>query len=184
MRLRRSGHVVIALALAGSACGDSTGPQIELTQQETAELFTAIYEVFGDFAEFSRANPGVSLSLMGIADDINETVGCPQGGSALVTGTENSTLTTFDLDADLDFSDCGSRGFIIGGGLNFSGSGTSTETSFAVDLTISGDLAVETDDGRSGACTTELDFSLEASATASSFSASGSICGANFSVST
>jgi hypothetical protein len=181
MRFRRLAPVVMALALVASACGDdATGPQIELTQQETAELFAAITAIFADFAELSAVNPGLSLSLMGIADEINETRTCSQGGSATATGTVDETETTIDLDVDVDFTDCGSQGFILGGALNFAGSGTADETSVELDLTIGGDLDVETEDGRTGACALELDFAAAATQGGLSFNASGTICGESF----
>jgi hypothetical protein len=181
MRFRRLGPVVVALALVASACGDdTTGPQVDLTQQEIGNLFAAISAIFADFANFSAANPALSLSLMGVADDINETVTCPQGGSADVTGTVNETVSTFDLDVDLGFNECGSQGFLIGGSLNFDGSGSATETTAEIDLSMSGDLEVETEDGRSGVCTVDLDYSINVSQSSVSFSASGHICGESF----
>jgi hypothetical protein len=181
MRIRRFAPAILAFALVVPGCGDDGGPQLDLTQQEIGELFTAIAEIFEGFADFSMANPGVSLSLLGVLDDINESITCPQGGNAAATGTENSTAGSFDFDADVDFNGCGSRGFTLGGGLNFQGSGTETETTLEADLEISGNLEVETEDGRSGGCNVSLDYSIALSQSGSDFSVSGSICGHNFS---
>lgn len=184
MRFRRIAPAVVALALAAGACGDdATGPQIELTQQEIGELFAAIAEIFDGFANLSVANPGVSFSLVGVLEDIDETVSCPQGGSATAQGTANETETTFDLDVDLGFNECGSQGFVLGGSLNFDGSGSASDTEVHLDLSISGDLSVKTD-SRSGTCTMSLDYSIDATQSGFDYSVSGSICGQNFNQST
>jgi len=184
MRFRRVVPLALALTLA-AACSDDGGPsdQVKLDAAETQSLFLAINAVFSGFADFSAANPGLSLSLTGILEDINETVACPDGGTASVTGTDNSTTNTIDFDADLDFNDCQSQGFTLGGGLNFNGSGTGSDTGFSLEMSISGDLTVETDDGRTGGCSWDVNYDIDASGTSVSFSVSGSICGESFSYS-
>lgn len=182
MRIRRLAPLVIAVALVSSACGDSTGPQVELSDAEIGQLFAAINGIFTDVVgNFSVANPALNFSLMGVSDVIDLTVTCDGGGTAAVTGEENSTGTSFDFDADIDFTDCVSEGFTLGGGLNFSGAGTATETSVTLEMTIDGDLLVETGDGRAGTCTMDLSYDLELTGTTLNLTTSGKVCGKSFS---
>jgi hypothetical protein len=178
MRITRLIPFVAVLTLV-PACGDDGAEQIQLTTNEKQQLFVAISDIFGQLAGFSVASPGLSLSLAGVLQDINETVSCPQGGTASVTGTDNSTVSTIDFDADLDFNSCGSQGFTIGGGLNFSGSGTETETGFSLTIGINGDLQVDTG-SNSGVCTWDVDYDIDVDGESLVFSVSGSVCGDSF----
>jgi len=182
MRFRRVVPLALALTFA-AACSDDGAPadQVELSQTEIQSLFLAINEVFTGFADFSAANPGLSLSLASVLQDINETVECPDGGNAVVTGTDNSGTSTIDFDADIDFNDCQSQGFTLGGGLNFNGSGSGSDTGFTLEMTIGGDLDVVLEDGRTGGCSWDVGYDIDAEGTAFSFTVSGSICGETFS---
>jgi hypothetical protein len=179
------GAMVLAASLA-AACGDDGGPgeQIELSNAEVTDLFTAINTIFGEFAGFSVANPGVSFSLAGLAVAIDESFNCPDGGSVDITGNDNSTASTIDFAVTTGFNSCQAEGFTIGGDLDFDGSGSYSETSLSLDMTITGNLSVETDDGRSGTCTWDIEYSLDLTDTTIDYAVSGSICGQNFSYST
>jgi len=181
MRLSRITPFALALVLTVAACGDDEGgAQLQLTDQETAELFAVIGGLFDEFLQFSAANPGLNLSVSGLLVDINESADCPEGGSVSATGTDDSDENTLDFDADLDFNACQSEGWTLGGGLNFVGNGTSTETTLSVDLGISGTITAETPEGGSGSCTWDLDYSLDVDGEQVDFAVSGSICGRSF----
>jgi hypothetical protein len=170
-------------------CGDDNGgsEQVELSQAEQGELFLAISEVFEEIAlnpvSAARANPGLSLSVAALLVDIDETVSCPQGGNTAVTGTVDEGTTSASFDVDFDFNDCQSREFTINGLLNYGGTASETETSVSLDLTMDGSLSVLTPSGASGSCTMDLTYSFDFdfNSGAVSGSASGSICGQNFS---
>ena len=180
--------VAVAVAMA-VGCGDDNGggEQVELSQAEQGELFLAISEVFEEIAlnpvSAARANPGLSLSVAALLVDIDETVSCPQGGNTAVTGTVDEGTTSATFDVDFDFNDCQSREFTINGLLNYGGTATETETSVSLDLTMDGGLSVLTPSGASGSCTMDLTYSFDFdfNSGAVSGSASGSICGQNFS---
>jgi hypothetical protein len=182
MRFRRAVPLALVLTLT-AACGDDGAPadQVELSQAEIQELFLAISSVFSEVADFSVANPGLSLSLASVLQDINETIQCADGGNASVTGTDNSGTNTIDFDADIDFNDCQSQGFTLGGGLNFDGSGTGSDTGFTLEMSIGGDLAVALEDGRNGGCSWDVSWDIDAEGTAVAFTVAGSICGEDFS---
>jgi hypothetical protein len=180
--------VAVAVAMA-VGCGDDNGggEQVELSQAEQGELFLAIQEVFEGIAlggvSAARANPGLSLSIAALLEDINETVSCPQGGTTVVSGTVDEGTTSASFDVDFDFNDCQSREFTINGLLNYGGTASETETSVSIDLTIDGGLSVLTPSGATGNCTMDLTYSFDYDFSSNTVtgSASGSICGQNFS---
>lgn len=181
------GAVVVAAAMVG-ACGDDDGgtgggTQVEITATESAALLDAIFGVFSEVA-FSGAAPGMSMSVAGLAEAINETVSCPQGGNVSVTGDVTETTTSASFDADFDYNDCGSEDFVINGGLGYAGDLSSTDTSISLQLDMDGTLNVETPSGNTGSCTIQLSYDLDIDFSgqgSGSGTVSGKICGESFS---
>lgn len=196
MRFPRLSAAATALVLVAGACGDSTGPQVELSDAEVEILFEAIADVLAEVGApgvgFHQAGltgqdprlPGLFLSSASMPPvSFNATVGCAGGGNVTVSGSGNDNVTgetgSFDFDIDEVFNECVTEGGItVDGNLNLTGEGESTETSGSVSLDVEGNLTVTTPDA-SGSCRLDYGFSASFTGTSFNFEIHGTICGRN-----
>ena len=189
MRLMRVVPLAVALTLVAGACGDSTGPQVEMTDAEIELLFEAISEVLAEAdvplflheTSLSRIQPQMSSLFLSSASQppvsFSASASCDEGGTFSVSGSGNSDETSFDFDIQEIFNDCDAGDFTIDGDINIDGNGTSTESSADIEMNVDGNLTVETEDGRTGACRLDYGFTLTSSGTSFTFEIHGTICG-------
>ena len=166
MRFPRFASVAVALALMTGACGDSTGPQIELSQAEAEELFDVLDEILGglDFGVgFSQASPrlpGLMLSSAGMPP-VNESSSCTGGGNVSINGNvSDGSSENFDFDLTLGFNSCKDEGYTVNGDLDYAGNGTLSQTSFSFSFSINGTLTVTLPDARTGSCTFDVEANI------------------------
>ena len=105
----RTTHIrraAIALATLTLACGDSTGPNANLSETQVAEML----QVMSLVAPFDEVPTGgtparralqASPSMAYATVSVSETADCPNGGSASVDGIVNSDEEAGTLDAEV-----------------------------------------------------------------------------------
>ena len=176
--LRRASAAV--LALTNAACGDSTGPRANLSEAQVADMLEAMSEV----ASFGTV-PGAPLAVV----NVSQTVDCPNGGSANVSGSvnENQAAGTATVQITQGFSGCkatssAGRVWTFDGDpsivTNLSTSYNATTGAFSITGTQVGGIKVTSDVG-SGSCQINLTISLSGDQTSFQGSLSGSACGHN-----
>jgi hypothetical protein len=161
------------------ACGDSTGPS-SLSVAQVNDMLDAMAAV-STFASV----PGTGMVVV----TVSETVDCPNGGTASVSGTvdENETAGTSTATVTQSFSGC--AGTSSSGRLwTFDGNPnivTNVSTSFneatgAFSITSSqvGGIRFASDLG-SGSCQINLTFTMSGNQSSVTGSLSGSACGRN-----
>lgn len=181
----------VALAAFTLACGDSTGPSI-LSEEEVGDMLEAMSAVasFGDVpgASFSMAGSAASVKLANATVSVSETVDCPNGGSASVSGTANDNEAgTVTVQITQTFNSCAAtssegRVWTFNGNPNIVTNVTSTynETTGAFSMTATqvGGIQFASNLG-SGSCQINLTFTMNGNANSVSGSLSGNACGHN-----
>ena len=187
-----------SLAFSLVACSEDNGlgPAIQLTEAETEDMmetlgvlaFEGTFQVPGQAAAAIHAlrNPDIALATV----NVNQTLECPVSGSRHTTGSIVSNDEETELDATFTqtYSNCGAAAesgtiwtFNTDPNLVLTLSATNnleTET-LTANMNFNGGFQVASDDGRSGSCVVTLAWTLSASGTSESLSAtvSGTVCG-------
>jgi hypothetical protein len=168
----------LALAAFTLACGDSTGPSANLTQEQVTDLLDAMSAVAP-----TAPVPGVSLAVV----DFTQTISCPDGGSASVNATvnEDQAAGTATVSITQGFTGCSAtskkgRVWTFDGDpnivTNLAVSYNQTTGAFSVTGSRVGGIRFASELG-SGSCAINLMFTLTGSPGSISGSLSGSACG-------
>ena len=186
--LRRASLAVAALTLA---CGDSTGPTVQLSEAQTGDMLSAMSAVssFGDVSAasgMSANRSGASLRMANATMNFSQTVSCPNGGNASVTGSANdNTPNTVVLQITQGFSGCAAtsehgRVWTFHGDPNIVTSVTATHDQatgvYSMTATQVGGIRFESDLG-SGKCQVDLTFTMNGDANSFSGTLNGTACG-------
>lgn len=188
--LRRASVALAALTLA---CGDSTGPQAKLTEEQVSDMLEAMSAVasLGDVPGAGMAaDPFGTVTAMANATvSVSQTVDCPNGGTASVNGTATDNPTAGTMTAQITQNFTGCRATSESGRLwtfdgnpnivtNVSASFNETTGAFSLTATQVGGIRVASDVG-SGACQINLTLTMSGDDTSFTGSLSGSACGHN-----
>jgi hypothetical protein len=168
----------LALAAFTLACGDSTGPTANLTQEQVTDMLDAMSTVVP-----AAPVPGVSLSVV----NFTQTVSCPNGGSASVDATvnEDKEAGTATVSVTQGFTGCMAtskkgRVWTFDGDpnivTNLSLSYNQTTGAFSITGSRVGGIKVASDLG-SRSCAINLTFTLTGEPGSIAGSLSGSACG-------
>lgn len=187
--MRRASVILAAFTLA---CGDSTGPS-NLSEEQVSDMLDAMSVVasFGDVpgATMSKGGFAYSPQTANATVSVSQTVSCPNGGSASVSGTTTTDEQAGTMSSQItqSFSGCAAtssegRVWTFDGNPNIvtNVSATYNETTGAYSMTASqvGGIRFASNLG-SGNC--QIDLQITMSGDENSFSAtlSGSACGHN-----
>lgn len=188
--LRRASLMLAALTLA---CGDSTGPQAKLTEDQVSDMLEAMSMVasYGDVPGTALgADPfGTVTTTANATVTVSQTVDCPNGGSASVNGTATDDPTAGTMSAQItqNFSGCratseSGRLWTFDGDPNIvtsvSASYNETTGAFSLTATQVGGIRVASDVG-SGSCQINLTLTMSGNQTSFTGSLNGSACGHN-----
>lgn len=183
----------VALAAFTLACGDSTGPNANLSEEEVGDLLDAMSAVayVGDVpgGSMSRAGLRYSPETANATVSVSETVDCPNGGSATWSGTatDNPDAGTATAQVTQSFNACAAtssegRLWTFDGNpnivTNVSASYNETTGAFSMTTTQVGGIRFASDLG-SGACQINLTFTMSGDENSFSANISGSACGRN-----
>jgi len=174
--IRRASVALVAFTLA--ACGDSTGPRANLTEEQVSDMLDAMSAV----SSFGSV-PGAGMAVV----TVSETVDCPNGGTATASGSvnENQAAGTATVQVTQSFSGCkatssSGRVWTFDGNPNIvtSMSTTYNQTTgaFSITGTQIGGIRVASDLG-SGSCDINLSITFTGDADSFSGSINGSACG-------
>ena len=182
MRTRHLRSLAIAsVALTFAACGDSTGPNVTLNDEQVADMMDAL------------ANAGVAGFTPPVGNlavvTFNQSVDCPNGGSMSLAASidENATTGAFSMTMTQGFSGCKSassngRVWTFNGKPNivstFNGTDNPTTGAFTLNGTQKGGISFSSNLGN-GACDFDVTFSMSGNETTGQFtgSMSGTVCG-------
>ena len=176
------GLAATSLALTIAACGDSTGPNVTLNDEQVADMMDAM------------ANAGVAgftpppVGNMAVIT-INESVECPNGGTSSFAATidENATTGAMSMTITQGFANCKSasstgRVWTFNGKPNivstFTGTSNPTTGAFTLSGTQSGGITFSSNLG-TGSCDFNVTFQMSGNENTEQFSGSmsGTVCG-------
>lgn len=176
------GIAATSLALTIAACGDSTAPNVTLDDEQVADMMDAMANA--GVAGFTPPPVG-NLAVI----TINESLECPNGGTASFAATidENSTTGAVAMTITQGFSNCKStsssgRMWTFNGKPNivstFAGTSNATTGAFTMSGTQKGGITFSSDLG-SGSCEFDVTFSMSGNENTEQFSGSmtGTVCG-------
>jgi hypothetical protein len=177
----------LALVALSIACGDSTAP-VTLTEAQVEDMLEAMTTV----SYIGQASgPGFSIRRAGQVANatvtVSETVECPNGGSATISGTatDNPDAGTFTAQITQGFSACAAtseagRVWTFNGNpnitTNISASQNQTTGAFSLTATQVGAVNFASDIGE-GACSLNLTLAITGTATSVNATLSGTACG-------
>lgn len=175
-----------SLAFSIAACGDSTGPNVTLTEEQVADMMDAMANAGA--AGFTPPPVGNLVVLT-----INQTVDCPNGGTSSVAATidENVNTGATAMTITQGFTNCKSasstgRVWTFNGKPNivstFNGTSNAATGAFTMSGTQKGGISFSSDLG-TGACDFDVTFSMSGNENTEQFSVtvSGTVCGRNIS---
>ena len=185
--LRRAAVVLAALTLA---CGDATGPA-RLTEDQVGDMLSAM-----SLVAYSGDTPGSAMSnasLRGSSQTLNatvsvsQTVSCPNGGTASVSGTSTDDPDAGTASALItqSFDDCAAtsaegRVWTFNGDPSIVTSVSSTVNeatgAFSMNVTQIGGIRFSSNLG-SGACPINLTMTMSGDDDSFSLTMNGSACG-------
>lgn len=187
--LRRA--VVAAMTVTLAACGDSTAPNANLSEEQIADMLDAM-SVVGAFSVGSPtanvhapSNAAIANAMANAMASVSETVDCPNGGTASLTGTANGTETAATMQVKLDWNACkgtssSGRLWTFDGDPNITLNATMnhnpTTGAFSMTATEKGGIKFESDIG-TGHCSIDLTLTLNSSGNTVTASISGQVCG-------
>jgi hypothetical protein len=181
----------LALAAFTLACGDSTGLS-NLSEEQVGDMLDAMSAVasFEDIPGAPTTFPALRLApqTANATFSVSQTVDCPNGGSASVSGTvTDDEAGTVTAESTQDFDGCAAtsaegRVWTFDGAPNIVDNltATSNETTGAFSMTASrvGGIRFASNLG-SGVCQINLTFTMSGDQDSFSGSISGSACGHN-----
>jgi hypothetical protein len=171
-------RAAVALSAFTLACGDSTGPKPDLTQEQVMDMLEAMAVVASP-----EAAAGSNLATI----TVSQTVSCPRGGTASVNGsvTADELAGTASAQVTHGFSACMTpskkgRVWTLDGDPNvvtsFSASHNQTSGVFNITASQVGGIKFASELG-SGACQIDLHYTLSGNANSVTSTLSGSACG-------
>lgn len=178
----------VALAAASIACGDSTAPNVTLTDAQVGDMLDAITAV-----SLPGAVPGTGMFIHRTGETANvtvtlaETVSCPNGGSAAVNGTATSDPIngTFSAQITQGFTACAApseqgRVWTFDGNpnivTNLSGTHNVNTGAFSLTATQVGGVKFSSNLG-AGTCALDLSLTASGNDTSGTVTLSGTACG-------
>ncbi|MGH7678240.1 MAG: hypothetical protein ACRENU_07225 [Gemmatimonadaceae bacterium] len=172
--MKRASMALLAFAVA--SCGDSTGPKINLTEEQVMDMLEAMTAV----------NSVGALGANAAVITVSETVSCPNGGSTSVSGSvnDNNGSNTVTMQATQGFSNCAApsestgRVWTFNGSIatNFSITVNEQTEEFSMTGTQIGGISASSDLG-SGGCDINITITLTSSPAGFSGSLNGTACG-------
>ena len=175
-----------SIVLTVAACGDSTAPNVDLNDEQIADMMDAMAN-----AGLFGVTPPPTANMAVIT--LNETVDCPNGGSASISASINDNEATGAVSMSITqgFSNCkatssAGRMWTFNGNPNivttFNGTSNANTGAFTLNGTQTGGVIVSSDLG-SGACAFDVTYSMSGNDNTGAFqgSVTGTICGKNFS---
>lgn len=188
MRTRLLKAVAASVVLSVAACGDSTAPNVNLSDEQIAEMMEAL----ANAGLFGVTPPPVGGGSMAIVT-LNESVECPNGGTASVSATinDNETNGSIAISITQGFTNCkatssAGRMWTFNGNPNivttFNGTSNEQTGAFTLNGSQTGGILVSSDLG-SGACAFDVTYAMSGNDNTGAFqgSVTGTICGKDFS---
>ena len=185
--VRRASVALVALTLA---CGDSTGPA-RLSEEQVVDMLDAMsvvaYQDIPGGANMSRASLWAAPQTANATVSVSQTVSCPNGGNASVTGTatDNPDAGTATATITQSFSACAAtssegRVWTFNGDPNIVTTINSTWNeatgAFTMNMTQEGAIQFASNLG-SGRCAIDLTLTMSGNETSFSMTMSGTACG-------
>ncbi len=178
------------------ACGDSTAPNANLSDEHLADMMDAMSAVgafsVGNGATLARAqslgNAAIANAMASVAASVNETIACPNGGNFTLSGnaSANEATGSATIAVKQDYNACkgtsaSGREWTFDGdpfiALNVSMTVNQTTGAFTMTGTEKGGIKFSSDIG-SGHCSIDISISLISTGQgAVSGSVSGQVCG-------
>ncbi len=186
--------LVTGLALTLTACGgDPMGVNSgdELTDTEIQAVFNAFGNAVGDLdasAHVVAPQDGIQMADININRTVSVTAPCNVGGEISLNGSVDGTVddetfaSDIEMGLDVEFDACGIESeqntLSVDGEIQFDAHFVISEGGFSTDGTQVGGFSFTTNDGRSGSCAIDIDFSASyAEGTSAQSSVSGTVCG-------
>ncbi len=186
--------LAVGLALTLSACGDDpmgVNSGDELSDAEIQAIFNAFGGAFDDIdASASVAAPadGIQMAEIHVDQSVNVSAPCDLGGEISLNGSVDGTVDdeTFASDIEMEvgvqFDACAvasdQNTLTVDGDIQFDSHVVLSETEFSADGSQVGGFEFTTNDGRTGSCAIDIDFSASYTEGASAQSnVSGTVCG-------
>lgn len=179
----------VVLAAFTVACGDSTGPNANLSEAEVSDMLDAMSAVasFGSDPQASSGGSGASLQMSNLTVNVSQTVSCPSGGSTSVSGTAtyDEAAGTMTTQVTQTFSSCAAtssegRVWTFNGNpsivTNVSASYNETTGAFSMTATQVGGIRFSSNVG-SGSCQINLTLTISGDQDSFAGTLSGSACG-------
>lgn len=178
--------VAASLVLSVTACGDSTAPNVDLNDEQIADMMEAMANagLFGP-----TPPPTGNMAVV----TVNQTVDCPNGGTASINASidANENTNAMSMSITQGFTNCkatssAGRMWTFNGNphivTTFSGSSDDATGAFTLNGTQTGGVLVSSDLG-SGACAFDVTYAMSGNDNTGAFqgSVTGTICGKNFS---
>ena len=182
----------VALAAFTLACGDSTGPNANLSEEEVTDMLDAMSSIVS-FEEM----PGMSASMAGLrlspetanaTVSFSQTVDCPNGGTSGISGSAtDDEAGNMTAQFTQSFNSCAAtssegRLWTFNGNpnivTNISATHNEATGAFSMTATQVGGVRFASDLG-SGACQINLTLTMSGNETSFSASVTGSACGRN-----
>jgi predicted small lipoprotein YifL len=183
--------VVLSVTACGSDGPTELGPQIELTQAQTADMFDALdaisFEAGLKIASASIRNRNVAL----YSYPVDESETCPNGGSTRYQGTVSGADNGSSMAANVtqSYTNCASQSssgvvWTFNGApnikINMSGTINLSTGSYSANGTMVGALNASSSMG-SGSCSINLTITETGNDSGYSFSVTGTVCGQPYS---
>ena len=185
MRARYVNPLLIAFALA--ACGDSTAPNLELNDEQVADMMDAMASA--GLAGVTPPSAGAGMAVI----TLNQTVECPNGGTTTINATvdDGGTTNSVSMSFTQRFSDCkatssSGRVWTFNGNPNivttFTGTSNETTGAFSLSGSQTGGIIAASNLGN-GACSWDVDYSMTGNDLTGAFSSTvtGTVCGRSIS---
>jgi hypothetical protein len=186
--------LAVGLALTLVACGDNpvgVNSGDELTDAEIQAIFNAFSGAFSDVnasAHVVAPADGIQMADIQVDHSVNVTAPCALGGEITLDGSVNGTVNdeTFASDlvmeVDVLFAACGvasdQNTLTVDGDIEFDSHVVLSETEFSANGSQEGGFEFTTNDGRSGSCAIDIEFSASyTEGTSAQSSVSGRVCG-------
>lgn len=186
--------LAVGLALTLAACGDNpvgVNSGDELSDAEIQAVFNAFSGAFSNVnASAHAAAPveGIQMADIQVDHSVDVSTACALGGEIGLNGSVDGTVNdeTFASDLEMEvgvaFDACGVASdqitLTVDGEIDFYAHVVVGETSFSADGWQRGGFEFTTNDGRSGSCAIDIDFSASyTEGTSAESSVSGTVCG-------
>ena len=190
MRSRSFFRAAVAALAFSAACGDSTGPAIQLTEDQTTDMMEAFALISSNAGNVGTRNMGGGAGDVAmLVFDLSESGPCPDGGTYSVSGDGDINETTGSMTATYKQDMAGCKATSSSGRLwTFDGDPDVTTTMSlsyneqtgitTMNLTQTGAFKAASDIG-SGRCAISFTMSMTSNDNTGAFnaSASGTICG-------